>query len=154
MQILLNLGHFEIASQNLEHLLADARSISLTSGPVILMSTEQFRISQKTAEKRIFELVNSKLDDLIEGSQYEWFVEVHRLDAPKTKGYHRMARRSNGEVSGYVQELTRYLSNIMSTTLLGLPPDIKGFIYFDALNHAANLILVFSCSPYVTNFRL
>lgn len=55
---------------------------------------------------------------------------------------HRTAKRPGHEVSGYVQELTRYLSNIMNTTLLGLPPEIKGFIYFDALNHAANLILV------------
>lgn len=41
-----------------------------------------------------------------------------------------------------MQTLTRYLSTIMNTTLLGLPREIKELIYFDALSHAANKILV------------
>jgi hypothetical protein len=41
-----------------------------------------------------------------------------------------------------MQTLTRYLSNIMNSTLLGLPREIKELIYFDALSHAANKILV------------
>lgn len=43
-----------------------------------------------------------------------------------------------------MQTLTRYLSNIMNTVLLGLPTEIKELIYFDALSHAATMILV-SC---------
>lgn len=43
-----------------------------------------------------------------------------------------------------MQTLTRYLSNIMNSTLLGLPREIKELIYFDALSHAAEKILV-SC---------
>jgi hypothetical protein len=30
----------------------------------------------------------------------------------------------------------------MNSTLLGLPTEIKELIYFDALSHAANMILV------------
>lgn len=41
-----------------------------------------------------------------------------------------------------MQTLTRYLSSIMSSTLLGLPREIKELIYFDALSHAADKILV------------
>jgi exocyst complex component Sec15 len=41
-----------------------------------------------------------------------------------------------------MQELTRYLSANMNSTLLTLPNDIKELIYFDALSHAANMILV------------
>jgi hypothetical protein len=41
-----------------------------------------------------------------------------------------------------MQTLTRYLSNIMNSTLLGLPREIKELIYFDALSHAAERILV------------
>lgn len=44
-----------------------------------------------------------------------------------------------------MQTLTRYLLNIMNSTLLGLPREIKELIYFDALSHAANRILV--CLP-------
>ncbi len=38
--------------------------------------------------------------------------------------------------------LTQFLENIMVSTLLGLPREIKELIYFDALSHAANKILV------------
>ena len=47
-------------------------SASLGRGPVVLEATEQFHAGKKTAEKRIFELVNSKIDDLIETAEYDW----------------------------------------------------------------------------------
>lgn len=53
-----------------------------------------------------------------------------------------MAPSVESEPSNYMQTLTRYLSNIMHSTLLGLPREIKELIYFDALSHAANMILV------------
>ena len=40
----------------------------------MLKATEDFRNNKKTAEKRIFELVNSKIDDLIETAEYDWYV--------------------------------------------------------------------------------
>lgn len=53
-----------------------------------------------------------------------------------------MAPSLVSEPSNYMQTLTTYLSNIMSSTLLTLPREIKELIYFDALSHAANMILV------------
>ena len=53
-----------------------------------------------------------------------------------------MAPTLETEPSNYMQTLTRYLSNIMNSTLLGLPREIKELIYFDALSHAAEMILV------------
>jgi hypothetical protein len=53
-----------------------------------------------------------------------------------------MAPSLVSEPSNYMQTLTGYLHNIMSSTLLGLPREIKELIYFDALSHAANMILV------------
>lgn len=53
-----------------------------------------------------------------------------------------MASNFETEPSNYMQTLTRYLSNIMNTVLLGLPTEIKELIYFDALSHAATTILV------------
>lgn len=38
-----------------------------------LEATEQFRSNKKTAEKRIFELVNSKIDDLVDTAEYDWY---------------------------------------------------------------------------------
>ena len=53
-----------------------------------------------------------------------------------------MAIAAPTEPSLYMQELTRYLSANMSSVLLGLPTEIKELIYFDALSHAATMILV------------
>jgi hypothetical protein len=124
VQILINLEHFETACQELEPLLAAARSTASIGGSVSLCATEEFRSNKKTAEKRIFELVNSKIDDLIGTAEYDW-----------------TARTLEKEPSNYMQTLTRYLSNIMSSVLLGLPTEIKELIYFDALSHAATMIL-------------
>lgn len=125
VQILINLEHFEMACQELEALLVAARSQASTAGPVSLNATAKFRNNKKAAEKRIFEVVNSKIDDLIETAEYNW--------TPTTEPT---------ETSNYMQTLTRFLSNIMNSTLLGLPTEIKELIYFDALSHAANRILV------------
>ncbi|KAI8966777.1 exocyst complex subunit Sec15-like protein [Daldinia sp. FL1419] len=132
VQILINLEHFEIACQELEQLLIRARSSGSAGGPLTLAATEQFRETKKTAEKRIFELVNSKIDDLVETAEYDW-----------------IAYNKPTEPSNYMQTLTRYLSNIMNSTLLGLPREIKELIYFDALSHAANKILALPLSPDV-----
>ncbi|KAI9761198.1 MAG: hypothetical protein M1840_001998 [Geoglossum simile] len=132
VQILINLEHFETACQELEQLLVTARSSNSAGGPIVLGATEEFRSNKKTAEKRIFELVNSKIDDLVETAEYDW-----------------MAPTLETEPSNYMQTLTRYLSNIMNSTLLGLPREIKELIYFDALSHAANTILSLPLSPEV-----
>ncbi|KXX78657.1 Exocyst complex component sec15 [Madurella mycetomatis] len=132
VQILTNLEHFETACQKLESLLIGARSSTSAGGPVTLKATEQFRSHKKTAEKRIFELVNSKIDDLVDTSDYEW-----------------TATSKPTQPSGYMQTLTVFLLNIMNSTLLGLPREIKELIYFDALSHAANKILALPLSPDV-----
>lgn len=124
VQILINLEHFETACLELEQLLIAAKSSTTAGRPIVLTATDKFRSSKKTAEKRIFELVNSKIDDLVETAEYDW-----------------TAQTLSPEPSNYMQTLTTYLSNIMSSTLLALPPSIKELIYFDALSHATTSIL-------------
>ncbi|KAL8710484.1 MAG: hypothetical protein Q9220_004916 [cf. Caloplaca sp. 1 TL-2023] len=136
VQILINLEHFETACQELEQLLVAARSSASAGGSIVLRATEEFRSSKKTAEKRIFELVNSKIDDLIGTAEYDWTAPVLET-----------------EPSNYMQTLTRYLSNIMNTVLLGLPMEIKELIYFDALSHAATMILSLPLSLEVKNIN-
>ncbi|EME82314.1 uncharacterized protein MYCFIDRAFT_215645 [Pseudocercospora fijiensis CIRAD86] len=132
VQILTNLDHFEQACKDLEDLLVEARSSSSAAGPIKLQATSQFNSAKKRAEKRIFELVNSKIDDLIETAEYAW-TSTYVPDA----------------ASPYIQELTRYLSNIMSSVLLGLPEQIKELIYFEALNHISNSLLSLPLDPNV-----
>ena len=124
VQILTNLEHFENACVELQDLLFEARSSPSATGPIVLAATERFAKAKNTASNRVFELVNSKIDDLIETAEYDW-----------------MATKPQTEPSTYMLELTRYLSNIMSSVLLALPTEIKEFIYFDALSHASTAIL-------------
>lgn len=124
VQILTNLDHFEQACRDLENLLVEARSSSSAAGPIKLNATSQFDTAKKRAEKRIFELVNSKIDDLIETAEYDWLSTY----LPDT-------------ASPYIQELTRYLSNTISTVLLGLPEHVKELIYFEALNHVGDALI-------------
>ncbi|KAK2761400.1 hypothetical protein FQN54_001922 [Arachnomyces sp. PD_36] len=132
VQILINLEHFENACHELELHLVATRSPSSTAAPITLKATEKFRNNKKAAEKRIFEVVNSKIDDLVETAEYDW-----------------MAPGLQSEPSNYMQTLTGFLSTIMSSTLLGLPTEIKELIYFDALSHAANMVLALPLSPDV-----
>jgi len=141
VQILINLEHFEIACRELEQLLIRARSSTSAGGPVTLKATDSFRDNKKTTEKRIFELVNSKIDDLIDTAEYEWYGMLISL-FNKANFFYRTATTVEKEPSNYMQTLTRYLSNIMNSTLLGLPREIKELIYFDALSHTAEKILV------------
>ena len=60
---------------------------------------------------------------------------------------------AQSETSNYMQTLTRYLSNIMNSTLLGLPREIKELIYFDALSHAADKILALPLSQEVKHIN-
>jgi hypothetical protein len=62
-----------------------------------------------------------------------------------------MCPSEDGSPSVYMTELTRYLSVNMNSVLLGLPTEIKELIYFDALSHAANMILVCSFSYTIHN---
>ncbi|TPX09787.1 uncharacterized protein E0L32_008978 [Thyridium curvatum] len=96
VQILINLEHFETACQELEQLLIRARSSTSAGGPVTLSATEQFRSNKKTAEKRIFELVNSKIDDLVDTAEYDW-----------------MSTTSQTEPSSYMQTLTREIKELI-----------------------------------------
>ncbi|KAA8643175.1 Rab GTPase-binding exocyst subunit SEC15 [Aspergillus tanneri] len=136
VQILINLEHFELACHELELLLEAARPQNCLGGPIKLKATEKFKSNKKAAEKRIFEVVNSKIDDLIETAEYDWMASAPPM-----------------EPSNYMQTLTRFLSNIMNSTLLGLPTEIKELIYFDALSHAANMILSLPLSPDVKNIN-
>ncbi|ODQ55686.1 exocyst complex subunit Sec15-like protein [Saitoella complicata NRRL Y-17804] len=123
VQIIVNLEHFENACSELEQLLAETRS-SHRTGAVKLKATNEFGVSRKNAEKRIFELVNSKIDDFLDIAEYDW--------APS---------KPNPQPSSYLLELVRWLRTVMQSTMVNLPQNIRVFIYFDALDHLASELM-------------
>ncbi|KAF2719620.1 exocyst complex subunit Sec15-like protein [Polychaeton citri CBS 116435] len=124
VQILTNLEHFVSACHDLENLLVEARSSSSAAGPITLRATAAFESAKKKAESRIFELVNSKIDDLIETAEYDW-----------------MSTYTPDTGSPYVMELTRYLGDVMSSVLLGLDDQMKNSIHTTALSHISEALL-------------
>ena len=72
VQIMTNFDYFQQMSQHLQKDLAEARSSRPRGGPVVLKASAQFGAGKQKAEKRIFDLVNSKIDDLIDTSEYNW----------------------------------------------------------------------------------
>jgi len=90
VQILTNLEHFERACIELQKELAEQRKARRSGGSVTLAATEQFRSARRKAEKRIFELVKSKIDDLTETAEYDWYVSQpsHLHPCPHTTRRH------------------------------------------------------------------
>ncbi|ETN40223.1 uncharacterized protein HMPREF1541_04499 [Cyphellophora europaea CBS 101466] len=134
VQILINLTHFSTACTELETLLSTIPSQPSSNVPSLtLAATAQFTTHQKTAENRIFELVNLKVTDLIDTADYEYTT-----------------RQAPSEPSSYIMTLTNYLSNILTTVLLSLPTELKDLMLFNAISHTASQILAQPLSPDVT----
>ena len=132
VQILTNMEYFESTCEALQIDLAGQRTSRSKAGPIVLQATQKFKDGREHAKRRIFELVNSKISDLIQTAEYDW-----------------SSRKEPQEPSFYMTELTRWLSNTMNSVLLGLPAEIKDMIYFDALSQASSNMLELPLDPSV-----
>ncbi|KAF9351418.1 hypothetical protein BGX26_010571 [Mortierella sp. AD094] len=134
-QIIVNLEYFQGACGDFEQLLTDMRSTS-DGTKASLQATGLFRETRKSAEKRISELVNSKIDDILELAEYDWLpTGVEDLH------------------STYIQELVSFLSVVMSATLQSLPDSIRTFVYYDALEHLASQLHGIFTDPSVKHIN-
>jgi len=129
VQIIINIEYFENACGGFEQLLMDSRSFH-RAGKIILKATNVFCDTRKKGEKRIFELVNMKIDEFLELADYDW-----------------MSEERNRNPSSYLQDLVTFLDSVINATLLNLPQSIKSFIYFDALDHLAAAIMGILLNP-------
>ncbi|KAI8640039.1 exocyst complex subunit Sec15-like-domain-containing protein [Parasitella parasitica] len=117
VQIIINIEYFESTCPDFEMLLMETRSFH-RSGRIHLKATSTFKDTRHKAEKRIFELVNSKLDEFLELFEYDWeSQEIQKQPSPS------------------LQDLVTFLTNVTNAALLNLPETIKSLLYFDALEH-------------------
>lgn len=128
VQMIINLQNFESACVELNKLLNESRSSTRSN----LLASEQFSFTSKAAEKRIFELVDAKVDEFLELSEYDWSTTVLRR-----------------EPAFYVQEMVTFLRTTIDEKLANLPVQIKGFVYFDALDHLAVLLRQILLAPQI-----
>jgi hypothetical protein len=102
-----------------------------------LAATSEFGNTRKMAEKRVFELTNSKIDDFLDIADYDWlpltaFRFTHR----------RVSATKNTHPSAYLQDVVAFLTTVVRTALQNLPQNIKTFVYFDSLDHLATSLKV------------
>jgi hypothetical protein len=139
-QILINLEYLENACKALEELLMQSRSTH-RAGTLRLAATSEFGNTEKMAEKRVFELVNSKINDFLDIADYDWCG--HRFFFTHVRC--RVSPVKNAQPSAYLQDVAAFLTTVVRTVLQNLPQNIKTFVYFDALDHLATKLKV--CSP-------
>ncbi|EMR08718.1 hypothetical protein PNEG_02896 [Pneumocystis murina B123] len=123
VQIIINLEHFEKACDELDSLLLEIQASDKATN-LKLRAKSEFCDAIKDAEKRIFELVNSKIDDFLEISDYDW-----------------QSTTKQKEPSSYLLEMVSYLTTVMNSTLHNLPHSIKTFVYFGTLDHFASSMM-------------
>ena len=126
VQMIINLENFEGACVELNKILNESRSSTRSS----LLASEQFSVTSKAAEKRIFELVDAKVDEFLELSDYDWATSTMR-----------------NEPAPYITEMVSFLRTTIDQKLVNLPTQIKSFVYFDALDHLADQLRQILLSP-------
>ncbi|GAA5800179.1 hypothetical protein HPULCUR_005604 [Helicostylum pulchrum] len=129
VQIIINIEYFESTCPDFEMLLMETRSFH-RSGHIHLKATSTFTDTRRKAEKRIFELVNSKLDEFLELFEYDWeSEEIQTQPSPN------------------LQDLVTFLTNVTNAALLNLPETIKSLLYFDALEHLSQSMKTLLLDP-------
>lgn len=123
VQIFINLEYFESAASAIERTLNETSSIHLPE-PIKLDAVSEFARARKNAEQRIFELINSKIDDFLEIAEYDWETTTE-----------------NSNPSSYLIDMVRFLETLVNQTLVNLPQSITSFLYFDAFDHLATSML-------------
>ncbi|KAJ3164908.1 hypothetical protein HDU88_004888 [Geranomyces variabilis] len=119
VQILVNLEYFELACGDFETVLMERR-ISHKVGVIRLQAVQVLKESRVVAEKRMFDLLNLKMDDCLELADYDWNTT-----------------RSPSTYSPYLDDLVNFMSAIISSTLTNLPPHMRSLIYQGTFKHIA-----------------
>jgi len=122
-QMITNLEHFEVACSVLERSLTSLRSAQ-RGGTVRITAASSFSETLKTARDRITSIINSKLDDFFELSEYNW-TPKSREESP----------------SMYLYELVNWLTTVVDSLVI---KDVyKDEAYQAAVNYIAECLSEF-----------
>lgn len=127
-QIVVNVLFFQTACAELETLLVTLRATQ-RGGTIHLDSLASFQSTLELTQNRIITNISQKIDSFFEEAQYYW-------DATSTP-------TNSGQTSSYLMELTDFLSTVMMSVLIQLPPVQSHLVYRGALAHCANVLMSF-----------
>ncbi|KAI8926727.1 exocyst complex subunit Sec15-like-domain-containing protein [Entophlyctis helioformis] len=117
IQIMVNSQWYEKACHQFEELLQEQRH-AYKGVRVVLLASMCFEETRTAAEKRIYEVINTKIDSFMEVTEYDW-----------------EATAAVNRPSAYLTDLVDYLTTVVSSTLAGLPNTTKAYVYFEAFDH-------------------
>ncbi|RKP09983.1 exocyst complex subunit Sec15-like-domain-containing protein [Thamnocephalis sphaerospora] len=138
VQINVNVEHFGNVCTEFETFLAERQVVAPPDHkPIKLKACESFVTARKHAEKRIFELINGKIDEFLRATEYDW-----------------MPKRPRTQPAGYLTELTAYLKEIFTTAITNLPAGITSFVRINAMDHVATTMNKMLLGPQVKKFNL
>lgn len=103
-------------------------SATQRGGTIHLDSLASFQSTLELTQNRIITNISQKIDSFFEEAQYYW-------DATSTP-------TNSGQTSSYLMELTDFLSTVMMSVLIQLPPVQSHLVYRGALAHCANVLMV------------
>ncbi|TPX68523.1 hypothetical protein SpCBS45565_g03037 [Spizellomyces sp. 'palustris'] len=134
VQIMINLEYFEMACAEFEQLLMENKTAH-KAGIIRLSATQIFKESRMMAEKRLFELLNMKMDEFLELADYDWNTPL--------------AAKSQDGHSAYLDDLVTFMNAIITSTLINLPSNMRSQIYLGAFKHLASAIYGLLLDPDV-----
>ncbi|KAJ3221370.1 hypothetical protein HK099_003571, partial [Clydaea vesicula] len=137
VQILINVMTFEKSLHQFEKILTENRSTHSGTMVSLISSANSFKNVKGLTEKRIFEVINVKIDEFLELAEYDW-----------------LASKVTKESSAYLNDLVDYISTVIASSLSNLPTELRTYIYFGALNHLASSLHSLLLSSNIKKFNL
>lgn len=102
-------------------------------GTIHLDSLASFRRTMQMTQDRIVSHVGLRIDTFFEDAQYNW-------EAPHPPI--RDEEEEEDTPTGYLVDLTEFLSTVMMSVLIQLPEFAKNYVYRGALMHCASVLIV------------
>ncbi|WFD29125.1 Rab GTPase-binding exocyst subunit S15 [Malassezia sp. CBS 17886] len=126
-QIIVNVEHFQLACTELEIWLANARN-PRGGGKLDLDASQHMATTLEIAQKRIDTALFVKLDQFLDLREYDWTPPLQQQTAPT-------------QASGYLRDLIDWLSTMMDSALVLLPPAAKAATYKSCFMHITSRLL-------------
>lgn len=132
VQTLVDVQYFAHASRRLEKELDRLRMSGRRRGHMALEATVKLRDTAKRAEERVFQLIETSMQDFFSIADYDW----QRRDISEDR-------------STYVLEMTTYLFTLTNTTLVRLPVDVSSLVYLGLADQlSVGLMNILQEAPY------
>lgn len=124
-QIIVNVEHFQLACTEIEVWLANSRNPH-RGGRLELDASSHLTTTLEIAQKRIDTALFVKLDQFVDLLEYDWTPA---------------SARQGSQPSSYLVDLLDWLSTMMESALVLLPPDAKAATFSSCFMHITNRML-------------